>query len=61
MYINSNGFRIVGLQTDNILFFANKTFIEAEKVKFQEAKFLTKEKEKLILNILIKFNKGHIK
>jgi len=59
--MNSNGFRIVRLQTNNILFFADKTFVEAKEVKFQETKFLIKEKEKLILNTPIKFNRGYIK
>jgi len=33
LYINSNSFRIIGLQTNNILFFTDKTFIEAKEVR----------------------------
>ena len=61
LYTNSNGFGIVGLQTDNILFLTNKTFVKAKEVKLQKAKFLVKEREKLTLNTLIKFNGGYIK
>ena len=61
LYTNSNGFGIVKLQTDDILFLTNKTFMEAKKVKLQKAKFLIKEREKLALNTLIKFNGGYIK
>ena len=35
--------------------------MEAEEVRLQEAKFLVKEREKLTLNTLIKFNGGYIK
>ncbi len=59
--MTNNGFRIVGLQTNNTLFLTNKTFAEAKKLRLQEAKFLAKEKEKLILNTPIKFNRGYIK
>ena len=33
LYINSIGFKIIGLQTDDILFFTNKTFIKAKEIK----------------------------
>ena len=33
VYINSNSFGFIGLQTDNILFLTNKTFTEAKEVK----------------------------
>jgi len=35
------------LQTNNILFLTNKTFIEIKEIKLQEAGFLAKEREKL--------------
>jgi hypothetical protein len=44
LYTNSNSFGIIGLQTNNTLFFTNKTFIEAKKARLQEAKFLIKKK-----------------
>ena len=34
LYINSNGLKIIGLQTDNILFLTNNTFTETKEVKF---------------------------
>ena len=61
LYTNSNSFRIVGLQINNILFFADETFVKAKEVKFQKVKFLIKKREKFTLNILIKFNGGYIK
>jgi hypothetical protein len=61
LYMNSNGFRIVKLQTNNTLFLTDKTFIKIKEVKFQKAKFLVKKREKLTLNTPIKFNKGYIK
>jgi len=33
LYITNNGFRIIGLQTNNILFLTNKTFTEAKEVR----------------------------
>ena len=33
LYTNSNSFGIVGLQTNDILFLTNKTFVEAKEVK----------------------------
>ena len=61
LYTNSNGFGIVGLQTNDILFLTDKTFVEAKEARLQEIKFLAKEREKLILNTPIKFNGGYIK
>ena len=61
LYINCNSFGIVGLQTDNTLLLANKTFAKSEETKLQEANFLAKEREELTRTTLIKFNRGHIK
>ena len=61
LYTNCNGFGIVGLQMDNTLFLANKTFAKSKDTKLQEANFLAKEREELIQTTLIKFNRGHIK
>ena len=47
LYINHNGFGVVGLQTDNILILANNTFAEFKEIRLKEAKFLAKEREKL--------------
>jgi hypothetical protein len=60
LYAN-NGFGVVGLQTDDILFLADKAFAKAEEAKLHEANFLAKEREKLTPTTLIKFNKGIIK
>ena len=51
----------MGLQTDNTLFLANKTFAKSKETKLQEANFLAKEREELTRTTLIKFNGGHIK
>src|SRR5256885_2196697 len=61
LYTNHNGFGIVGLQTDDTLFLANKTFAKSKKRKLQEANFLAKEREELTQTTPIKFNRGHIK
>src|SRR6266702_7691263 len=34
LYMNSNGFGIIGLQTNDILFLINKTFVETKEIKF---------------------------
>ena len=38
-------FSIVGLQTDNTLFLADETFIEAEQNKLYKVKFMAKKRE----------------
>ena len=62
LYANSNssGFGVVGLQTDDTLFLADKTFAIKEEKQLHEAKLLAKEREKLG-NASIKFNGGYIK
>jgi hypothetical protein len=42
---NPTNFRIVGLQTNNILLFANLVFTALEQEKIEKAKFLTKERK----------------
>ena len=54
-------FGIVGLQTDNTFILANDIFAAAKEKELKEAKLLAKNREKLILNIPIKFNGGYIK
>jgi hypothetical protein len=61
LHTNENGFGIVGLQTDDILFLANQVFADAEELELKQANFLAKEREKLTTIIPIKFNGGQIK
>jgi hypothetical protein len=53
-------FGIVGLQTDDILFFADKTFADIKKNKLYKAKFMAKKQEKLIAITPLKFNRAII-
>ena len=57
---NPINFKIVGLQTNNTLLLTNLVFAALEQEKIKKAKFLTKEREQLILKQLIKFNGGII-
>jgi hypothetical protein len=47
---NPINFKIVGLQTDNTLLLTNSVFAASEQEKIEKAKFLTKEREQLMLN-----------
>jgi hypothetical protein len=49
-------FSIVGLQTDDTLFLADKTFADTEENKLYKAKFMAKEQEKLTAVTPLKFN-----
>lgn len=60
LFTNTNGFGIVGLQTDDTLFLADDTFARAEQDKLQEAKLLAKERERLSTTTTLKFNGGLI-
>src|SRR6266571_2893029 len=61
LYLNNpTNFRIISLQTDNTLLLANLAFAVLEQEKIKKAKFLTKEREQLMLEHSIKFNKGII-
>ena len=40
LYTLTNGLGIVGLQTNDTLFLADKTFADAEEAELQEAKFM---------------------
>jgi len=53
-------FGIVSLQTNNTLFLADNTFIEAKQSELYKAKFIAKEREQLTANIPVKFNRGLI-
>jgi hypothetical protein len=57
---SNNPFSIVGLQTDNTLFLADKTFAKVKQIKLNKAKFMAKKQEQLIVKTLLKFNKGLI-
>jgi hypothetical protein len=50
----------VGLQTDDTLFLADETFVEAEQNELHKAKFMAKEREQLTANTPLKFNGGLI-
>jgi hypothetical protein len=60
LYTNEDGFGVVGLQTDNTLFLADKSFAKAEKSELHKANFLAKDKEQLTSLTPIKFNGGQI-
>jgi hypothetical protein len=61
LYINKSGFSVVGLQTNNTFFLADKSFVKAEESELNKANFLAKDKEQLTFITLIKFNSGQIK
>ncbi len=56
----SMGFVVVGLQTNDTLILADKTFAAAEKVELQKAKLLAKARDQLTIDHSIKFNGGFI-
>ena len=51
-----SGFGVVGLQTDNTLFLADKGFAEQEQIQLQKAGFLAKDREQLQQGKDLKFN-----
>jgi hypothetical protein len=61
LYTNENGFGVVGLQTDDTLVLANKSFAEAKESELNKANFLAKDREQLTFITLIKFNSSQIK
>jgi hypothetical protein len=61
LYINKSGFSVVGLQTNNTFFLADKSFVKTEKSELNKANFLAKDKEQLTFITLIKFNNSQIK
>jgi hypothetical protein len=61
LYTNKNGFGVVGLQNDDTLILADKSFAEAEESELNKANFLAKDREQLTSATLIKFNSGQIK
>ena len=61
LYTNKNGFGIVGLQTDDTLFFADDRFAILEATHLKRAKLLAKNRKKLTRLAPIKFNGSHIR
>jgi hypothetical protein len=53
-------FSIVGLQTNNTLFLADKTFADTEENKLYKAKFMAKKRERLTVTTPLKFNRAII-
>jgi hypothetical protein len=58
---SNHPFGIVGLQTNDTLFVGDDDFAKVEYLKLQEANFLAKERERLITNYDLKFNRGIIR
>ena len=57
----TEGFGLVGLQTDDTIFLADEEFATREETELQKAKLLAKPREKLAQDCPIKFNGGIIK
>ena len=53
-------FSIVGLQTDNTLFLADKTFADTKKNELYKTKFIAKEQKRLTVAAPLKFNRAII-
>jgi hypothetical protein len=49
-------FRIISIQTDNIIILRNKYFLAQEKHELTQANYITKSKKKLLAVILLLFN-----
>ena len=47
LHTSTNGFGLVGLQTDDTLFLADLEFARNEETELQKAKFLAKDQEQL--------------
>jgi hypothetical protein len=61
LLFSNNPFSIVSLQTDNILFIVDSTFVAKEEDVLREASFLAKDRKQLSTIHPIKFNSGLIK
>jgi hypothetical protein len=53
-------FGVVGLQTDDTLFLANKAFVIAEQEELYKAGFIAKDCKQLTAETLLKFNSSLI-
>ena len=58
---NNKGFRVVDLQINDILILTDDIFAATKEKELKMAKLLTKNGEKLTLDISIKFNRGYIR
>ena len=58
LHTSTNGFGLVGLQTDDTLFLADPEFARNEETKLRKANFIAKDQEQLTTKHLIKFNRG---
>ena len=63
LYINSNnkGLEVINLEKNNILIQVNDIFAAIKENELKKAKLLAKNREKLIFNTVIKFNRGYIR
>lgn len=61
LFTTSNGFGVVGLQTDDTLILADKTFAHSESINLHKAEFLAKDREQLTDTTPLKFNGFQIK
>jgi hypothetical protein len=57
---SNHPFGVVSLQTDDTLFVGDDAFAEMEQLGLQKARFLAKERERLITTNDLKFNGGII-
>jgi hypothetical protein len=60
LHTSTNGFGLVGLQTDDTLFLADPEFARNEETELRKANFIAKEREQLTTKQPIKFNGGQI-
>jgi hypothetical protein len=61
LYNHGNpGFGLVGLQTNNILFLKDQLFATAKELQLKNIRLMAKQREKLTIKTLLKFNSGYI-
>ena len=60
LFQSNEPFGIMGLQINDTLFLADKTFTKVKQNKLYKAKFIAKEHEQLIVDIPFKFNGNFI-
>ena len=58
MSISKDIFKIISMQIDNIFILALASFSQLKNLELDKAKLYAKPKEKLILKLLLIFNKG---
>jgi hypothetical protein len=57
---DSNGFGLIGMQTDDTLIVADSVFASTEEAGLKEANLVAKKRDKLTENSPIKFNRGQV-